>query len=70
METLFPTSSPTEKPSSSDSLNNHPDTQRGAIISFTVLCSGTLMLILIFSFFCRKNVNYASTKIPVKIENV
>jgi hypothetical protein len=68
METLFPTSSPTEKPSSSDSLNNHPDTQRGAIISFTVLGSAILMLILIFSFFCRKNVR--ATKIPVKIENV
>ena len=47
MDTLFPTSSPTMKPTTTYSfLNKNPDTQKGAIISFTVLGSVLLILIL------------------------
>lgn len=62
MNNLFPSSYPTFKPSTSF-FNNHPDTKQGSIISFAVLASGILFLILISYFFCKKNVNYNSTNL-------
>ncbi len=65
MDTLFPTSSPTLKPTSYYSF--HPDTQKGAIISFIVLGSGIIIIILIIYFFCRKNVIHNHKLIKNKI---
>ena len=63
METLFPSSSPTLKPTPCFSIfNKHPDTQKGTIIAFTYLGSSILILILIIYFCCRKNLNEKPTK--------
>jgi hypothetical protein len=70
MDTLFPTALPTLNPTSADNfLNTHPDTKKGAIISFTVLGSGVLILSLIIYFFCRKNVSQKSAKKQNNKEN-
>ncbi len=62
MDTLFPTSLPTLKPTYCFSLlNKHPDTQKGIIICFTVLGSVILIFILIIKFCCKTNSNSKPT---------